>query len=172
MVRLQSVAFVLVPVAFLVAPTGLANTRLHIDLAKDAYAFTNFKDKFLQMTLWLDCKEYILDHAKYIHHHLDTSPNASLHVVKPLPSLVPKHHQRMAKHPTHRGVPINDICANYGTTYFIPALSRFIAQYQHLDYSKAEIEALSQLIHVPFSKISVFHHLKKKKKILVMMLTA
>ena len=28
--------------------------RLHIDLAKDAYAATNHKDKFTQMTLWLE----------------------------------------------------------------------------------------------------------------------
>ncbi|KAJ7791142.1 hypothetical protein B0H14DRAFT_2275522, partial [Mycena olivaceomarginata] len=31
--------------------------RLHIDLTKDAYRATNFKDKFPQMTLWLDRKE-------------------------------------------------------------------------------------------------------------------
>jgi hypothetical protein len=28
--------------------------HLHIDLAKDAYTLTNFKDKFPQMTHWLD----------------------------------------------------------------------------------------------------------------------
>ena len=28
--------------------------QLHIDLAKDAYASTNFKDEFPQMTLWLN----------------------------------------------------------------------------------------------------------------------
>ena len=28
--------------------------RLHIDLVKDAYASTNFKDEFPQMMLWLD----------------------------------------------------------------------------------------------------------------------
>ena len=99
--------------------------RLHIDLAKDAYASTNFKDEFPQMTLWLDRKERIMHHEKYIRHRLDTSLNTPLHVVKPLPSLVPYRHQQMAKHPTHRGVPIEDICANYGATDFFPALSRF-----------------------------------------------
>ncbi|KAG2148537.1 hypothetical protein BD769DRAFT_1322783, partial [Suillus cothurnatus] len=28
--------------------------RLHIDLAKDAYRVTNHKDKFIQMTCWLE----------------------------------------------------------------------------------------------------------------------
>ncbi|KAJ7488720.1 hypothetical protein B0H11DRAFT_1694980, partial [Mycena galericulata] len=40
--------------------------RLHIDLAKDAYRSTNFKDEFPQMTLWLERKEKIYRHEKYI----------------------------------------------------------------------------------------------------------
>jgi hypothetical protein len=31
--------------------------RLHIDLAKHAYAATNYKDEFTQMTIWLERKE-------------------------------------------------------------------------------------------------------------------
>ena len=134
--------------------------RLHIDLAKDAYASTNFKDEFPQMTVWLNRKERIMHHDKYIRRRLDTSLNTPLHIIKPLPSLVPYRHQKMAKHPTHRGVLIDDICTNYGATDFIPALSRFILQYQHPDYSKAQIQVLSESFHIPFSKISVFHRLK------------
>lgn len=40
--------------------------RLHIDMAKHAYAATNRKDEFPQMTLWLDRREKILHHEKYI----------------------------------------------------------------------------------------------------------
>jgi hypothetical protein len=136
--------------------------RLHIDLTKDAYAATNFKDEFPQMTLWLDRKERMMQHEKYIRRCVETSGslNSPLHVVKPFPSLVPKRNQRMAKHPTHYGVPIDIICSKYGATHFIPALSRFITQYQHPDYSKAQVEAASESIHIPFSKISVFHRLK------------
>ncbi|EDR06040.1 uncharacterized protein LACBIDRAFT_329283 [Laccaria bicolor S238N-H82] len=68
--------------------------------------------------------------------------------------------QQMAKHPTHQGVPIDVICTKYGATQFIPALSCFVAQYQHPEYLKAQVEAASTSIHIPFSKISVFHHLK------------
>jgi len=116
--------------------------RLHIDLAKDAYASTNFKDEFPQMTLWLDRKERMMQHTKYIRRLLETSLNSPLHIVKPHPSLVPKRHQRMAKHPTNYGVPID------------------ITQYQHPDYSKAQVEATSESLHIPFSKISVFHRIK------------
>ena len=134
--------------------------RLHIDLAKDAYASTNFKDEFPQMTHWLDWKEHVMHHKKYIHCHLETSFNTPLHVQKPLPSLIPERRQWMAKHPTHWGVPIDVICTQYGATQFIPALSRFVAQYQHPEYSKSQVEAASTSIHIPFKKISVFHHLK------------
>ena len=48
--------------------------RLHIDLVKDAYKSTNHKDKFSQMTLWLECKEKIFRHQQYILWQLDGSP--------------------------------------------------------------------------------------------------
>jgi hypothetical protein len=102
----------------------------------------------------------MMQHEKYIRRHLETSLNSPLHIVKPLPSLVPKRHQRIAKHPTHHGISIDVICSKYGATQFIPALSRFITQYQHPDYSKAQVEAASESIHIPFSKIAVFHRLK------------
>ena len=75
--------------------------RLHIDLAKDAYASTNFKDKFPQMMLWLDWKEHMMQHEKYLRRRLDMSFNTPLHVQKPIPSLIPKRRLRMTKHPTH-----------------------------------------------------------------------
>ncbi|KJA12881.1 hypothetical protein HYPSUDRAFT_112002, partial [Hypholoma sublateritium FD-334 SS-4] len=40
--------------------------RLHIDMAKHAYAATNRKDELPQMTVWLDRREKILHHEKYI----------------------------------------------------------------------------------------------------------
>ena len=133
---------------------------LHIDLAKDAYASTNFKDEFPQMTRWLEWKEHVMHHEKYICHCFETSFNMPLHVQKPLPSLIPECRQWMAKHPTHQGVPIDIICTKYGAMQFIPALSRFITQYQYSEYLKAQVEAASTSIHIPFSKISVFHRLK------------
>ncbi|KAJ3711351.1 hypothetical protein C8R42DRAFT_728691 [Lentinula raphanica] len=39
--------------------------RLHIDLAKDAYAATNKKDELLQMTRWLERKEKVTKYASF-----------------------------------------------------------------------------------------------------------
>jgi hypothetical protein len=40
--------------------------HLHIDLAKDAHHSMNHKNKFAQMTIWLEWREKILCHEKYI----------------------------------------------------------------------------------------------------------
>ncbi|GLB45950.1 putative protein Coprinopsis cinerea okayama7 130 [Lyophyllum shimeji] len=48
--------------------------RLHIDLAKEAYAATNHKDEFSQMTLWVERKEKILRHSQYVRWRCDGAP--------------------------------------------------------------------------------------------------
>ncbi|KAJ7738675.1 hypothetical protein DFH07DRAFT_870477 [Mycena maculata] len=85
--------------------------HLHIDLAKDAYRSTNFKDKFPQMTLWLERKEKIFRHEKYIQWRLDGSPAPPTH-------------------PTHKAVRIDTLVADYGATLFRDALTRFIIETQ------------------------------------------
>ena len=40
--------------------------RLHIDFAKDAYRASNKKDELAQMTVWLERKEKVLRHEKFI----------------------------------------------------------------------------------------------------------
>ncbi|KAG1860757.1 hypothetical protein F4604DRAFT_1882538 [Suillus subluteus] len=52
---------------------------LHIDLAKDAYRATNHKDEFAQMTRWLERKEKILRHQKYVTWRLTGNDPAPLH---------------------------------------------------------------------------------------------
>ena len=101
-----------------------------------------------------------MQHEKYLRWQLGASFNMPLHVQKPIPSLIPEHRLWMTKHPTHRGVPIEVVSTKYGATQLIPTLSWFITQYQHPEYSKAQVEIASNAIHIPFSKVSVFHHLK------------
>jgi hypothetical protein len=40
--------------------------RLHIDLTKDAYHSMNHKNEFAQMITWLEQREKIFHHEKYI----------------------------------------------------------------------------------------------------------
>ncbi|KAK7041206.1 hypothetical protein R3P38DRAFT_3309998 [Favolaschia claudopus] len=79
--------------------------RLHIDLAKDAYRSTNFKDEFPQMTLWLERKEKIFRHEKYIQWRLAGCPSPP--TLKPLPpGIVYERRLKMTKHPTQKAVKI------------------------------------------------------------------
>ncbi|PPQ73617.1 hypothetical protein CVT26_010525 [Gymnopilus dilepis] len=132
--------------------------RLHIDLAKDAYRASNHKDEYPQMTAWLDRKEKVLQHDKYVRRRLEVL-NDIPPPVKPLPSLILRRTLQMALHPTVRGVRLSTIREAYGATFFEAALSRFVIQYQHPDYNKAQIEAASN-VSLPFYKLPVYHRLK------------
>ncbi|KAK7036999.1 hypothetical protein R3P38DRAFT_3311637 [Favolaschia claudopus] len=116
--------------------------RFHIDLAKDAYRSTNFKDEFPQMTLWLERKEKIFRHEKYIQWRLDGCPPPA--TLKPLPpSIVYERRLKMTKHPTLKA-----------------ALSRFVVQFKNPTFTRAQIEAQSHSIPLQFNRVPVYHRLK------------
>lgn len=134
--------------------------RLHIDMAKKAYAATNRKDEYSQMTAWLDRREKIMLHAKFIHRRLTASDALQVSVQLPIPSLIPHRSLTMARHPTLLGVSLEAIRQKYGAKHFTAALSRFIVQYQHPTYTKNQIEVASETLHLPLTKISVYHRIK------------
>ncbi|KAH8989509.1 hypothetical protein EDB86DRAFT_3245193 [Lactarius hatsudake] len=91
--------------------------RLHIDLAKDAYAATNCKDEYEQMMLWLDHKERIHCHEQYIKWCL-----AGSHIPKRVdwvpPDLNPCQELTMAKCPKQYAVPLDRLQDLYGAPLF------------------------------------------------------
>ncbi|KAJ7182013.1 hypothetical protein C8R46DRAFT_885282, partial [Mycena filopes] len=133
--------------------------RLHIDLAKDAYRSTNFKDEFPQMTLWLERKEKIFRHAKYIQWRLDGCPPPPK--VKPLPpGIVYERRLKMTKHPTLKAVRINTLVTDYGATQFREALTRFIVQFTAPTLSRAEVDAKASTVALHFNRVPVYHRVK------------
>ncbi|KAF7372072.1 hypothetical protein MVEN_00065500 [Mycena venus] len=133
--------------------------RLHIDLAKDAYRATNFKDEFPQMTLWLERKEKILRHEKYIQWRLDGSP--ALPTIDPLPpGIVYERRVKMTKHPTRKAVRFNILISDYGARLFRDALSRFIVQLNSPTLTRAQIEAQAASISFHFNRVPVYHRIK------------
>ncbi|KAJ6558401.1 hypothetical protein B0H19DRAFT_1261922 [Mycena capillaripes] len=116
--------------------------RLHIDLAKDAYRATNFKDEFPQMTLWLERKEKIFRHEKYIQWRLDGCPAPPTVELLP-PGIVYERRLKMTKHPTLKAVRINTLISDYGASLFRDALARFIVQFNNPTLSRPQIEAQS-----------------------------
>ncbi|KAJ6605728.1 hypothetical protein B0H10DRAFT_2311298 [Mycena sp. CBHHK59/15] len=133
--------------------------RLHIDLAKDAYRSTNFKDEFPQMTLWLERKEKIYRHEKYIQWRLDGCPSPPVMDDLP-PGIVYERKLKMTKHPTLKSVRLTHLVTDYGATFFQDALARYVIHLNYPQLSRPQIEARSQATALSFNTIPVFHRIK------------
>ncbi|KAF8897000.1 hypothetical protein CPB85DRAFT_1377632 [Mucidula mucida] len=112
-----------------------ATKRLHIDFAKDAYRATNRKDKFKQMTKWLERREKIIAFGHYI---------------------------KMTKRPSEKSVLLDTIesPSGYGATLFTVALARFIVQFRNPTLPHAHVDEAAHNIVLPFRRLPVFHHIK------------
>ena len=126
--------------------------HLHIDLAKDAYKSTNFKDEFTQMTLWLEQKEKVVRHAAFIGWRLSGQP-------PPLPPLARHPHIQMTRNPT-KTVPLTRITTDYNAPFFLEALQMVVARYQHPTASQAHLNYLAPKIALPFMSVPMFHKIK------------
>lgn len=117
--------------------------RLHIDLAKDAYRSTNFKDEFPQMTLRQERKEKIYCHEKYIRWRLDGSPAPPPAQTLP-PGIVYERQLKMTKHPTHKAVRLARLVTDYGAKFFHDALAGYVVHLNFPELSHSKVEARSQ----------------------------
>ncbi|KAJ6549962.1 hypothetical protein B0H19DRAFT_1073857 [Mycena capillaripes] len=132
--------------------------RLHIDLAKDAYRSTNFKDEFPQMTLWLERKK-IHRHEKYIQWRLDGCPSPPIMDQLP-PGIIYERQLKMTKHPTLKSVRLGRLITDYGAQFFRDALARFITKFNSPLFTSRQIESESAHITFAFHAVPVFHRIK------------
>ncbi|KAJ7342729.1 hypothetical protein DFH08DRAFT_1011044 [Mycena albidolilacea] len=135
--------------------------HLHINLAKDAYRSTNFKDEFPQMTLWLERKEKekVFRHKKYILWHLDGFPAPPTAETLP-PGIIYKRWLKMAKNPTLKAVRLTHLVTEYGAKFFHDALARYVVQLNYPTLSRAQVETRSQDLSFSFNSVPVFHRIK------------
>jgi len=122
---------------------------LHIDLTKDAYAATNFKDESMQMTTWLEQKEKILCHDQHAQWQLNGSPPPEPQEWL-LPGLELDQMLSMAKHPSICAVPIDRLESMYGAQFFCTALQRFVTLSNEPHLTSAQLEHKLWDIHLPF----------------------
>ncbi|KAI8985007.1 hypothetical protein BD414DRAFT_547770 [Trametes punicea] len=141
--------------------------RLHIDFAKEAYRASNRKDEFVQMTHWLERKEKVQQHEKYVEWRLRAtmapSPNANPEARPSRPlmgDLEPATHIRMSCHPSAKAVSLDDIVTKYGARYFRDALARFVTAVNHPAMPENQIELASGSIYLPFRALPVYHKIK------------
>jgi len=126
--------------------------RLHIDLAKDAYKSTNFKDEFAQMTLWLGRKEKVIRHAAFIEWRLSGKP-------VPLPPPARHPHIQMTRNPT-KMVSLAKIASDYKAPLFSEALQMVVARHQDPTASQDRLNYVAPKIALPFMSVPVFHKVK------------
>jgi hypothetical protein len=141
--------------------------RLHIDLAKDAYRSTNMKDEYPQMTAWLDRRERVILHDKFIQRcqaaQAASTPNDAspeTQVIPRIPPLIYPRAIKMAVRPTVYGVSLADVKALYGALHFEAALSRFVIHLQFPQLPRRQVELRASQLHIPFQKLSIFHRIK------------
>ncbi|KAH9163607.1 hypothetical protein EDB89DRAFT_2116420 [Lactarius sanguifluus] len=133
--------------------------RLHIDLAKDAYAATNHKDEFPQMALWLERKEKIACHTKYIQWRLDGCP-APKSIDWVPPGLDHRHILKMANCPTVVSVPIDRLEEGYGAIHFCTAIGRYVAGLTHTGLTYSQLEDEANDVHLSIRRLPVWHSIK------------
>ncbi|KAJ7096864.1 hypothetical protein C8R44DRAFT_643819 [Mycena epipterygia] len=130
--------------------------RLHIDLAKDAYRATNHKDEYPQMTLWLERKEKILLHSKFIHWRKmgQTSTNTVT------PGIEFNRTFKMTMYPSRKSVSFDTLARDYGAEFFRDAIARYVISINNPDFSARQIETYSANLAMPFRTLPVYHKIK------------
>ena len=137
--------------------------RLHIDFTKDAYRASNRKDQYIQMTTWLEWKEKIVRHGKYINWRMSNLHVGSTltHRKSMLPEIMPNHVVKMAKHPTRHAVSFDTIITDYGATYFCAVLAQYITIMCNPDFTRhAQVEQAAAHICFHFNRVPVYHKIK------------
>ncbi|KIY44594.1 hypothetical protein FISHEDRAFT_51113 [Fistulina hepatica ATCC 64428] len=134
--------------------------RLHIDMAKDAYRASNKKDEFEQMTIWLERRDKVQDHAQLISWKLGGSV-----VPEPVGWLIPTmdapRSLRMSKWPSATAS-IEVLTERYRAKDFSDALARYV-----LLTNDPSISTRHQLLkrkirdmRIPISRLPVWHRIK------------
>ena len=133
--------------------------RLHIDLAKEAYRATNHKDKYSQMTTWLERREKVQRHVTSIDLRQNHLQNIQTRTpIGPLHTLAQSI--KMAQDPTKKAVPFPDIFSKYGASIFLDALGDFIALINNPGLGVRALCTRSANTLLPFHTVRVYHHFK------------
>lgn len=136
--------------------------RLHIDLAKEARRATNMKDELPQMTTWLERREKVARHEKYINWRHEGTTNQRTHSRNP--QLMTHRFIKMAKHPTVLSVPVDQLESKYGAAFFRDAFARFVILWRNPQTTRARLEQDILDVHIPFINVSVYHRIRFRDK--------
>ncbi|KXN80789.1 hypothetical protein AN958_07312 [Leucoagaricus sp. SymC.cos] len=134
--------------------------QLHIDMVKDAYTASNSKDKFPQMTAWLDQRERILLHDKYLKCTCQMEENNVLPCPHSVPSLILCCQLCMSVRASRKSVLLTSVIADYRAINFALALQSCVIQLQWPMLTASQILPLLKTIPIPFHWLPVYHWIK------------
>ncbi len=133
--------------------------RLHIDMAKNAYAASNRKER-------ISANDSLAQppgekSASMTNTFADGwrvwPPGSGSRLEKPLPSLVRKRRLHMTKHPTIRAVPLTKLRSDYHASSFTEALLKICGSVSAIPMPPpAYIKALAPTIHIPAYSFPVY----------------
>ncbi len=134
--------------------------RLHIDFAKNAYCASNHKDEYPQMTLWLEHREKVQQHAKFIEWQQQDHQQIP-QVRKPIgPPCTQTLHVKMARNPSIKNVVFDILAQRYGAVNFLDTLANFLVQVNNLRMSGNALRSRASNLLITFSGVPVFHKIK------------
>ena len=133
--------------------------RLHIDLAKNAYRATNRKDEYPQMTVWLERRERIEQHAAVV--NIRQNPQQYARPQRIIgPPCARTQSVKMARHPSAKAVTFDDLKLRYGAPKFQDALADFIAQVNNPGARGNALRMYAEDTLIPFRYVPLFHIIK------------
>ena len=130
--------------------------RLHIDLTKNMYRATNFKDEFKQMTTWLERQEAMHQHATLIELH----EHGSARQLTRYPSLQMTLYPFVTTQPSEKGVTFESLVYRYGAVDFQDALADFIVSHNNPELSARVARRRADNTLILFQRVSVFHKIR------------
>lgn len=131
--------------------------RLHIDLAKDAYAASNRKDELPQMTTWLERKEKVFTLQNSIKQHEQEQPSSGRWRA---PDIASDLKFKMAKHPTHKSVRFATLATRYGAVRFYDALTQYTISLKFPGTRRVGLQIAANQLLISDHRASVFHKVK------------
>ena len=158
--------------------------HLHIDFAKDAYRASNKKDELSQMTAWLERREKVQRHEKYVQWRLAAQaqqratalrtplasqsnpivtpqPSSSQPPLQPRPRVdEPPPRIKMTRHPSVKSVKFADAVIKYSATFFRDALARFTIKCNNPLLTPNEVERCCGGLYFAFNSVAAYHKIK------------
>ncbi|KZV66206.1 hypothetical protein PENSPDRAFT_689159 [Peniophora sp. CONT] len=133
--------------------------RLHIDYTKSAWRATNRKDEYPQMTLWLQRREQILAHQRFINWRLQDRPSVQDMPRARLPG-EPVLRKKIARHPNVKCLTFEKADRLYGAEDFEEKVKDCVLRLMHPEDTDREIaEAVDDMI-LGVNSVCAFHRVK------------